>query len=197
MLAVRNNDRVGLTVFDHDVELYIPPKKGRKHVLRLVTEVLGHTPRRETTNLSAALQYVTRVLKRKAIVFVVSDFLDDLAERELGILSRRHDVVPVVITDEREQTWRSPEPDSLWKRLWHGGLLDLHDLETGERRVLDTGSRRQADAFEKHVEEAQAERARLFARLRLDTIEFGTELPSETDYVRPLLQFFRRRTRRS
>jgi len=199
MLAVRNNDRVGLAIFDEDVDTYIPPKKGKKHVLRLVTSILGHQPRRSQTDLGAALRYVTRVLRRKAIVFVVSDFLAPDTERDLRILARRHDVVPVVIEDARERDWLPTEaaPMSWFQRLWRGGLVELVDLESQERAAVDLGSARQGRAIGHHVADHVARRDRTFQRLRLDTIHFDTKLPSESDYVRPLVQFFRRRSRRA
>lgn len=198
MLAVRNNDRVGLAIFDEEVDQFIPPKKGKKHVLRLVTSILGHEPRAARTNLGDALQYVSRVVRRRAIVFVVSDFLTGEIERDLRILSRRHDVVPVVISDRLEREWTQPGERLPWyKRWWRGGLVDVVDLEDGQRAALDLGSARQLEAFERAVAERTAARDRTFKRLRLDTIHFDTELPSESDYVRPLVQFFKRRSRRA
>lgn len=200
MLAVRNNDRVGLAIFDEDVDEYIPPKKGKKHVLRLVTSILGHQPRAARTQMGEALQYISRVVRRRAIVFVVSDFLDGDIERDLRILARRHDVVPVVIGDRLEREWtprKSGDAAPWWQRWWRGGLVELVDLEHGQTAALDLGSRRHLDRFEGSVAERSAQRDRTFQRLRLDTIHFDTDLPSESDYVRPLVQFFRRRSRRA
>lgn len=198
MLAVRNNDRVGLLVFDDDVRLFLPPKKGKKHVLRLVTSILGHESRPSTTDLGAALQYASRVTKRRAIVFMISDFLGVDVERDLGILARRHDAVPVVISDRLEREFVAREkPRTFFERWFGGGLIDAKDLESERSASFDTGSRAHHERFARQVQTEAAERDRLFARLRLGTIHFDSHLPAETDYVRPIVRFFRRRAHRS
>lgn len=201
ILAIKNNDRVGLTLFDEDVDRYVPPKKGRKHVMRLLTEILEHRPQRTRTDLGAALRYVRRVTPRRAIVFVISDFLTDGFVDDLKLLSRRHDVVPVVVRDPRESSMgEASSADGLWARLWRwlteGGLFVVDDLEHATRYAFDPGSDRQARAFGEHVGALDHEMHRAFRRLKLDTIEFGTGFETETDYVVPLAAFFRRRSRR-
>jgi uncharacterized protein (DUF58 family) len=202
VLAIRNNDRVGLTIFDHEITLHIPPKKGRKHVMRLITEVLEHRPRRSTTDLASALRHTARATSRKAILFVVSDFLSDAWEHECKLLARRHDVVPVVIEDPRERDFLpAPVADTrsafrrFWDRLWQGGLVTLEDLETGARTTADLDP----DALQGWRERTQsriAERDRVFTRLRLDAMHFRTDFTDDADMVRPLAQYFRRRARR-
>ena len=202
VLAIKNNDRVGLTLFDEDVDIYIPPKKGKKHVLRVITEILEHQPRGAATNLEAAPQYVRRVTKRRAIIFVISDFLGTGFENSLSIVSNRHDVVPVIVQDLRESHFdaQDGEPTGLLagirRLLTDGGLIELDDLEAGSRGYFDLGSRRHRRRFAEHVTEVARERDREFSRLRLDTIRFHTDLASEADYVRPLAAFFQRRARR-
>lgn len=202
VLAIKNNDRVGLALFDEEVDVYVPPKKGKKHVLNLLTQILEHRPRAARTDLAAALQYATRVTKRRAVIFVVSDFLAGGYEDALSIVSRRHDVVPVVIEDPMERALpalaASPRV-SFWRTLgaiFSGGVVDLEDLETGERAAIDADSVRQARAFDSLAATVEAERRRVFNRLRLDTITVSASASDEADYVRPLATFFRRRTRR-
>lgn len=203
VLATRNNDRIGLTIFDHETNLHIPPKKGRKHVMRLITEVLEHRPRQSTTDLSAAFRYMARVTSRKAIIFVVSDFLSDGWEHECKLLARRHDVVPVVIEDPRERDLStSPAAPSLtgwrrlWNNLWNGGLIELEDLESGRRVAADPSSAR-IGSFAEQASLWSAERDRVFTRLKLDAMNFRTDFTDDADLVRPLATFFRRRSRRS
>lgn len=179
--AIRNNDRVGLVVFSEEVLKYIPPKKGRKHVLRIVTEVLNHPSGAGGTDIGAALEFVSRVQRRQAVVFVLSDFIDEQYERGLKIAARRHDVVPLVVQDPME--WRLPKVS---------GLLPVRDLETGEMRWLDTGSRRQREAFHAMRVDAREAREARFRRLKLDRIEVDVG----ESYVDRLAAFFRRRASR-
>ncbi len=198
VLAIKNNDRVGLVLFDEEVDLYIPPKKGKKHVLNLVTQILDHQPRGATTDIGAAMQYLSRVTRRRSVVFVISDFFGDNWKDSFNIASRRHDVIPVVIRDPREQSIAPLEVEEpWWKRVFFGGgIVQVEDLETGESSALDLGSARQMEAFSGDVERAGRELSQIFNRLRLDTIELSAAAASESDYVKPLAAFFRRRSRR-
>jgi uncharacterized protein (DUF58 family) len=199
VLAIRNNDRVGLAMFDHEVEAYIPPKKGRKHIMRLITQILDHQPRGGTTDLVAALRYVARVTRRRSIIRVVSDFLSDSWETELTLLARRHDVIPVVIEDLRE---RSFQPQSAvvrpwWERLLGmGGLVALRDLETGAQVLVDPESAA-TRTWELGQDRRRQERQKAFVRLGLETLYFDTAHHADTDFVRAIAAFFRRRSRRS
>lgn len=179
--ATRNNDRVGLVIFSEEVEQYIPPKKGRKHVLRIIRDILDKSGKGRGTNLSAALDFVARVSRRKAVVFVISDFLDGDYERALKLAARRHDVVPLIIED--------PFEVALPKT---GGLIPIRDLETGAQSWLDLGSKRQIRGYNEGVERARQERDRRFRRLRLDTVTVDTQEP----YLDRLVAFFRRRASR-
>ncbi|MCB9506293.1 MAG: DUF58 domain-containing protein [Myxococcales bacterium] len=201
VLAIKNNDRVGLLLVDEQVDCYVPPKKGKKHVLGLVAQILEHRPRAAKTRLSAALEYAVRVSKRRAVVFVISDFLDDGYEHALQIAARRHDVVPVVVTDPRERSLDVvTAPHGLLARirslLFGAGVLVFEDLESGQRAEVDVGARRTTAAFAAAVATAADERRVRFSRLKLDTIEIEADAESEADYVKPLAAFFRRRSRR-
>ncbi len=177
--AIQNNDKVGMLLFSDQVEKLVPPKKGRQHVLRLIRDLFAHEPASQGTNIGVALDHVIRVLKRRSIVILVSDFLDRDYERQLRVLRSRHDVVAVQIVDPREED------------LPAMGLVHLTDPETGETVVLDTSSRRSREAF---FEQARSRRARtdnLFRKLQLDRVIISTS----DDFVDPLVQFFRRRNR--
>lgn len=186
--AVANGDRCGLALFGAAVERYVPPRKGRTHALRLVSEILQFRPRRPGTDLAAALEFVARVQRRRAVVFLLSDFQDGALaagaprwERALRIAARRHDVVPVALSDRREQ------------ELPAAGLALLEDPETGAVVRADLSSR----AFRERLlaaGRAEAEgRRRLFARLDLDAAEIRADAE---DPVAPLLALFRRRAGR-
>lgn len=213
VLATKNNDRVGLTIFDRGVGPYCPPKKGRKHVMRLISELerIQDRPTQPTTDLGDALRYVSRVTSRRAIVFVVSDFFASGWQEPMEVLARRHDVVPVLIGDPRERTFDAlrdaagstaapTAPTSLLARVaawFKGGLIDLRDLETNEPAWVDPGAVGQLSAFERHVRDLELERSKRFAKLRLDTIELSTGFATDAELVGPLVTFFRRRARRS
>lgn len=177
--AIKNNDKVGLVVFTESVELFIPPAKGTTHVLRLIRELLAFEPKQKGTNITAALDYAARILNRRSIVFLISDFFDKDYDRTLRILSRRHDLIAVSVNDPREQEL----PDV--------GLLDLEDAETGEMVTIDTGSA----AVRRQFALAGRERAdKLRESLRsmdIDLIEVGTS----HDYLLDLIRFFKRRER--
>ncbi|MBN1919279.1 MAG: DUF58 domain-containing protein [Verrucomicrobia bacterium] len=178
--AIRNNDKVGLILFTDQVELFVPPKKGKRHVLRVIRELLYFEPARRGTDISMALDYLNRVARRHSVVFLVSDFIAGGYARHLTLANRRHDLVAVAVTDPRELT------------LPRIGLVELEDAETGEVTVIDTWSRRAVRRYAAAAH-AQAEaRRRLFARLGIDSIEINTGKP----YVPELLKFFRMRERR-
>jgi uncharacterized protein (DUF58 family) len=182
--AATNNDRTGLLIFTDRVEHSVPPKKGRRHALRLIRDVLAFRPAGRGTDLAGALDFAGRVLPHRAIVFVLSDFQladeDDAAfDRTLRVVSRRHDVVAVKISDPRELEL----PDA--------GLLRLRDPETGEIRVVDTGSREVRQRFRAASLAREAAMRRRFRRLGVDEIEVATDQP----YAPPLLAFFERRAR--
>ncbi|MFW6050336.1 MAG: DUF58 domain-containing protein [Myxococcota bacterium] len=178
--AIKNNDRVGLLVFTDRVERFVPPKKGRGHVMRVVTEILNAQPRGKGTDLRAALDYLGGVTKRRSVAFVVSDFLADHYEHALRIASARHDVIPIQVTDPREQEL----PDV--------GLALMEDLESGEVMEVDTSDPRVRRAFAHTVAKERARREQLFRRLRMDHVTVRTD----RSYVRPIAELFRTRERR-
>jgi uncharacterized protein (DUF58 family) len=180
--AIRNQDKVGLILFTDRIEKYVPPKKGKKHVLRVIRELLDHRPRGGETDIGGALEYLSRVIRKRAVVFLVSDFLADPAafEKPLKLAGRRHDLIAIGITDPREM-----ELPSL-------GLLELEDIETGEAVVIDSRSLRIRAGFQKRGREASEERRDLFRRIDVDQISVATDRP----YLESILRFFKMRERR-
>ena len=178
--AVQNNDKVGLVLFTDDVELYVPPAKGRKHVLRVAREILYFQPRGKGTNLAAALDHLCRTQKRRAVVFVLSDFLDTGFERSLAVASRRHDIVALRLRDDREE------------RLPRVGVIAMEDLETGKTILVDTGSGDVRRAFGQAVADAEQRFEEVVRSARIDRVDLWTD----KDVVRPLAGFFRKRMRR-
>jgi uncharacterized protein (DUF58 family) len=178
--AVQNNDKVGLVLFSDGVELYVPPAKGRRHVLRVVREILYFKPRGRGTNLGAALDHLSRAQKRRAVVFVLSDFLSDGYGQSLKVASRRHDVVLLRMRDAREE------------KLPAVGVVALRDLETGRDFLVDTSDRTVRRAFAEAVAEREAVFAEVTRRAQVDRVDLWTD----EDVVLPLAGFFRRRQAR-
>ncbi len=177
--AIKNNDRVGLIIFTDQVEKFVPPKKGRKHVLRVITEILNFRPMNTRSDINPALVFLGHIAKRRAVAFCISDFLVPEYEHNLKVAGKRHDLIPVTILDPREE------------ELPAVGLVELHDLETGHRQVVDLNPRT-ARSFSLRARARREVREALFRRLKLDAITLRTSC----DYVPELLQFFRRRERR-
>lgn len=178
--AIRNNDKVGLVMFAEQVEAYYPPRKGKGNVLRLIRELVAARPVASPTKLDDALEFINRVQKRRAIVFIVSDFLDTHAERNLAITKRRHDVVAVSVSDPRE------------KELPDVGLLTLRDPETGRLIEVDSGSPRVREAFRQQALRREEELAAELKRVGVDQLAMVTDEP----YSQTLQRFFRMRERR-
>jgi uncharacterized protein (DUF58 family) len=179
--AIKNGDKVGLVLFSDKVELFVPPKKGRRHVLRLIRDLFVYEPTSSGTNLSVALNHVLHVLHRRSIVLVISDFFDEAFERPLRAVRQRHDTVAVHLQDPREE------------ELPPVGLIDLTDAETGETIVIDTYSRQARKAYASHAYQARQEAERLFRRVRVDRVVIRTD----ESYVEPLIRFFRKRNKAS
>jgi len=179
--AIRNNDRIGLILFSEEVEKYIPPKKGTRHVLRLVREMLSHKPQGKGTNAAPALDYLNHVSNRKNVTFLISDFMfNDAYEKLLKITARRHDLISVVVGDKRETAW----PDI--------GLVNWHDAETGEQVLVDTSSRKVREQLAldqtRHAEAIDE----LHRKAGIDTIRLFAGEP----YDKQFIHFFRKRTQR-
>jgi uncharacterized protein (DUF58 family) len=178
--AIKNNDRVGLVLFTDRVEKFVPPKKGRGHVMRVVTEILNARPEGEGTDLNVALELLGHVARRRSVAFVVSDFLAGDYERAMRVAAARHDLIPIQVSDPREEEL----PDV--------GLALFEDLETGELIEVDTSDPAVRRLYRKRATRQRQEREELFRRLSLDSIAVSTD----RDYVRPLTELFRRRQRR-
>ena len=178
--AIRNNDKVGLLLFSDHVELYIPPKKGRLHTLRLIREILYFEPRGRGTAPGQALHYLNRVHPRKAAVFLLSDFQTPLFERELGVTARRHDLIAMPVSDPRETVL----PDV--------GIVVFEDAETGEQIEVNTSDASVRAAYGHLVARRREEWERTFRRKRIDAITLNTN----EDYLPALREFFRVRERR-
>jgi uncharacterized protein (DUF58 family) len=180
--ATTNNDKVGLLIFTDRVELLVPPRKGRRHVLRLVRELLAFRPQGRGTDIKLALDTVNRILKRASIVFLVSDFLanPDTYRKELTIANRRHDVVAVDLQDPLE------------REVAGVGLLLLQDAETGRLSWVDSGSHRWQLAYAQRRTRREADKLQMFSKAGVDRILVETG----SDYVTALTQFFRKRSKR-
>lgn len=176
--AIRNNDKVGLLMFTDVIELYIPPRKGKSHVLRVIREVLYFKPKGKGTDLKMALDYLSKITKRKSVAFVISDFfVHDNYRKPLQITNKYHDIIAITLNDERE----SKLPDA--------GLVSLQDAETGRQVMVDTSDRRVRKAFEAQAKERLEGRDRLFAQTGVDHIDVHTHEP----YSKALINFFARR----
>jgi uncharacterized protein (DUF58 family) len=178
--AIRNNDKVGLLLFTDKVELYIPAKKGRSHTLRLIREVLFFQPQSRGTDAALALQYLNKVVSRRAVVFFISDFQTGDFSRELAVSGRRHDFIAIHVQDEREQV------------LPNIGIITLEDAETGEQIEINTGDRAARTHFAELAQAQSAELKRTLHRNNIDTISLQTG----RDYLPGLRSFFKQRERR-
>ncbi|TPW17533.1 MAG: hypothetical protein FD129_338 [bacterium] len=172
--AVSNNDKVGLILFTDDVEQFVPPKKGKRHVLRVIREILYFKPRRRGTRISAALEHLARVQKRKAVVFLISDFETEGYERAFKLAGRRHDLVAIRIGDPQERA------------LPNVGLVMMEDPETGRRQLVDTSAKRVRARFA----ERRAERDAAFRQALKESQVEAIELTTNEPYAKPLIQFF-------
>ena len=178
--ALKNNDKVGLILFTDRIEKFVPPRKGKSHALRIIREVLSFEPQGNKTNIKQALEYFNHTIKKKAIVFLISDFIDMGYEKILRIVGKKHDLIGMVLKDPRE------------KNMIDAGLVKFRDAETGEIRFLDTGDksvRKSIVEENKLIDEYQRQ---LFVSSRLDSIKIGTS----DSYVKPLIRFFKQREKR-
>jgi uncharacterized protein (DUF58 family) len=178
--AIKNNDKVGLIIFSDHVEKYVPPRKGRRHVLRVLRELLYHEPVGRGTDISAALEYLSHVQRKRAVTFLVSDFRAQGFEKSLAVAGRRHDLVAVRLSDPREE-----EIPPL-------GLVELEDPESGERVVVNTSKPAFRVAFKGVNASRRASLDRTLRRSRVDVIDIRTGEP----WVKPLMRFFQGRMRR-
>jgi uncharacterized protein (DUF58 family) len=178
--AIKNNDKVGLLIFTDRVEKFIAPRKGKSHALRVLRELLYFKPEDRKTDIAAALEYLSRIIRRRSVVFLVSDFLSTDYQKALRIANKRHDIVAVHIVDPREREMPSV------------GFLELEDAETGERLLVDTSDPELRRLYSQKSGDALTQRDQLFKSMGLDSIVIDT---SES-YLEPLVRFFRARAKR-
>jgi uncharacterized protein (DUF58 family) len=178
--ALKNNDKVGVIFFSDTIEEFIPPKKGRTHVLRIVRELLELRPERRQTNIAEGLRYLTSAIKKRSIAFLVSDFLDAGYDDAIKIAARKHDLIAVHLFDPRES------------QLAPIGLMRVFDAESDEATWVDTSDRFVRDRYTRGWNDQRSERTKLFRRSGVDAIE----IPIDQSYVNPLVSFFRVREKR-
>lgn len=178
--AIKNNDKVGLICFTDTVEHFVAPRKGKRHVLRVVRDILHFQPKQSGTNIETALGFVDRVLKPHSVVFLISDFKDTGYEKQLRLSSKRHSLTAITLQDRREVEL----PDV--------GLIELEDAESGERVTIDTRSEAARHLYRELNQRADAERRQIFRANQVDSIHIRTDEP----YVKPIIQFFRQRASR-
>ncbi len=178
--AIRNKDKVGLIIFTDRIEKFIPPGKGSRHVLRVIREVLYFNPRGKKTDITAALNYLNQVTRRKTVSFLVSDFETSGFDRALKIANKRHDLIAVSITDPRE------------RELPDVGMIRLRDAETGEEMLVDTSSPDLRKLFQERNRREEEDLLKLFRANKIDHIRLSTDRP----YEKEILRFFRQRERK-
>ncbi|MGQ9819060.1 MAG: DUF58 domain-containing protein [Candidatus Kapaibacteriales bacterium] len=178
--ALQNNDKVGAILFTSDIERFIPPKKGRTHILRIIRDILDYQPLNLRTNIYRALEFLSRSIKKRAIVFIISDFFDDGFEQALKILSKKHDTIALRIIDQREYS------------IPKVGLLLTQDLETGEYLWLDSSNDSVRDRFRNYYLSREKSLETLFNKYKIDSVKIETDKP----YISALNEFFQIRSRR-
>lgn len=178
--AIKNNDKVGMLTFTNEVERFIPPRKGTKHVLRVIREAIYNTPRHKGTDVNSALEHLNRVATRRAIVFVISDFFSDDFKKMMDITNKRHDVIAVTIADPAELKL----PDS--------GILRLHDAEDDTLYLIDAADSSVRESYDSNAAKLSEARLQLFRSIGVDNIVITTD----KSYVDPLIRFFRMREKR-
>ncbi|MFL2573367.1 MAG: DUF58 domain-containing protein, partial [Flavobacteriales bacterium] len=178
--AIKNNDKVGVIFFSDIIEEFIPPKKGKSHILRIIRQVLSFKPKNSKTDIAQAIEYFNNVMKKRCICFMLSDYISPSFEKPLKIASKKHDIVALKISDQREMEL----PDL--------GLVPFKDAETGEVSLIDTSSKAIRDLFFKNQENKNQELQKLFPKCGVDVIDIYTG----EDYVKPLINFFKNREKR-
>ena len=181
--AIKNNDKVGLALFSDKVEKYIPPKKGKKHVLRLITDIVNHDfeNSNKRTSIKTAIDFANKISKRKSVIFLISDFIDDNFWNELKFLNFKNDVIGLQIYDSYERNFPNL------------GIINIHDSETGENAWIDTTNKKIRDKFQKNSIEKLNSFSKKCKNIGFDLIQISTD----DDYIKFLMQFFRSRANRS
>ncbi len=175
--AIQNSDKVGLLLFSDHIETFIPPKKGKDHMLRILRDIFYIKPKSKKTNISEALHYIMNMIKKRSIVFLISDFIDQNYQHQIKIISKKHDLVPIVIEDTQE------------KELPEVGTLALEDLETGAITYINTASKKVRQAYKNMRYATKLEQERCFNSTKCDSLWLNTQ----EDYTHPLIQFFKKR----
>lgn len=175
--AIKNNDKVGMIIFTDKVEKYIPPKKGTAHIWRVIREILSYEPENTQTNISEALEYLTLVVKKRSIAFLISDFLSNGYDKALKIANKQHDLISVYINDPRE--FDIPKV----------GLIELQDAETGEIFIINSNSNNFQKHFKRETQRQKEKVLKLFKASDVDHIDIWTDLP----YIDPIVKFFKMR----
>lgn len=178
--AIQNNDNVGAILFTEEVEKFIPARKGKKHTLKLLDIILNFKPKNKTTNIKNALNFASKVIKRRSTIFMVSDFYSENFTKPLKILKQKQDLIAIKITDSIE----NKIPDI--------GLMELEDEETGEQILVDTSNPEFRENYEKEIQKNKNHLTRTFQKYKIDQIEITTEEP----YEKPLNRFFKMRKSR-
>jgi len=178
--AITNNDKVGLILFTDQIEKFIPPKKGKKHVLRVIRELLYFKPKGKNTNLNNALEYLGRVINKKSVVFVVSDFIAEDYQNALRIAGKKHDIIAISITDPREV------------ELPIVGFIELEDAESGDTILVDTMDAEIRSVFTSKVLDDKEKREKMFKSMNIDYVDISTD----KSYIEPLIKFFKKRAKR-
>ncbi len=179
--SLRNNDKIGLTIFTDQIEIFIPPSKGTTHVLRIIREILYFKPRNKGTDLKLALDYISKVMVKRGILFVLSDFLTSDYEKKLQALNKRHDVIPIRILDNTEIEFPKV------------GIVKFEDIETGKQNIVDTSDPSTRTAFINRRMEKIKSTIAFFKSSAIDHIDIRTD----KSYVKPLMRFFVERARRT
>ena len=177
--ALNNNDKVGLLLFTDDVEKYIPPRKGKKSALRILRDILYFEPKNVKTNITKAVEYIYRLIKKRSIIFVISDFLDRDYSDSLKLLAKKHDVIALRIIDPAEM------------ELPNAGILKLQDPETGETMMINSSSKSIREKYKKAVQNQEKELIERFRRMKVDLVNLTTDKP----YAPELMKFFKFRIR--
>ena len=175
--AIQNNDKIGVLFFTDEVEKFIPPKKGKKHVLRIIRELIEFTPKSKKTNISGAINYFTNAIKKHSTAFLISDFIDKEYEDAMRFANSRHDLMAVKIYDKGEYTLPSV------------GLIQLENQETGEKKWVNTGSKKVRDSYEKAMQAKREYFKKAAGKCGIDVAEIATD----ESFVKPLIGLFKRR----
>lgn len=176
--AIQNNDKIGVILFSNKVEKFIPPQKGRKHILRIISELLRFEPTEKGTNISNALEYFTGMIKKRSTAFLISDFIDRSFDNALMIANKKHDVAALRIFDPGERVMPPM------------GLVEFTDPETGEMKTIDTSSRKNRMLYMNWWKALESYQTETFRKSGVDAVNLATD----EDYVQPLVKFFKKRS---